>query len=421
MKAVILAAGEGVRLRPLTWTKPKSLLPVAGVPLLLHLLKAVKHVGVDEVFLVVGYLGEKIRETLSETSHPSLTVHHVSQKKEKGTGNALNSVERFLEAEEFLTVYGDLYLKPQALERLRNVWKKDGEKLSGLMGVVEVENPQQYGVVKLGSQGNVLNIVEKPKRPLSNLANAGVYVFTQKIFKALRDVRRSSRGEIELTDAVNRMIQEESEPFYAVKFSSEEWLDIGRPWDLLEANKRALKKLKPLRKGRVDRGVRIKGPVRVEAGACLRAGTYVEGPAFFGEGSTVGPNAYIRSFTVIGRNAFVGQGCEVKNSILMDGARVPHLSYVGDSILGENCNLGAGTVVGNVRLDGETVKITVKGVKVDSGLRKLGAILGDHVQTGVNVSLMPGVQVGPYTRIAPGLTVYSDLPPNSFFTAKQSS
>jgi bifunctional UDP-N-acetylglucosamine pyrophosphorylase/glucosamine-1-phosphate N-acetyltransferase len=170
----------------------------------------------------------------------------------------------------------------------------------------------------------------------------------------------------------------------------------------------------------VEEGVRILGPVHISEGARVRSGAYIEGPVVIGPGSDVGPNCYLRPSTSIGENVRVGNACEVKNSIVMDGTHVAHLSYVGDSIIGEGCNLGAGTITANIRFDKKNVRVNIKGKRIDSGLRKLGSIIGDDVQTGINVSLMPGVKVGSNSWIAPSLTVHEDVPASVFLRAEGS-
>jgi bifunctional UDP-N-acetylglucosamine pyrophosphorylase/glucosamine-1-phosphate N-acetyltransferase len=161
--------------------------------------------------------------------------------------------------------------------------------------------------------------------------------------------------------------------------------------------------------GDIEDGVHVQGPVRIAEGARVRSGAYIEGPVCIGSGSDIGPNCYLRPSTCIGADVRVGNACEVKNSIIMDGTRVPHLSYIGDSVIGERCNLGAGTITANIRFDKKNVKVEIKGERIDSGRRKLGVIIGDDAQTGINVNLLPGVKVGASAWIAPGLTVYEDI------------
>ncbi|MCX8175861.1 MAG: sugar phosphate nucleotidyltransferase [Candidatus Bathyarchaeota archaeon] len=409
MKAVILAAGVGERLQPLTLTKPKPLLPVCGKPLLSYLLDQLKTLKVKEVYIVVGYLGEHIIKFFGNSEKNGLKLKYVWQKDISGTGDALKILDRLLD-EEFVVIYGDLYLADGVLAKIYRAYRK---RRSPILAAVEVDNPEDYGVLMVDEDGKVKDLIEKPSQPLSKLVNTGVYVFNQDIFRFLGRVKKSVRGEVELTDAIRFMVNE-GHDVYTVKVKSLEWLDIGKPWDLLEANKRHLLSLKLSKiKGKIEENVKISGLVVVEKNVILKSGVYIEGPVYIGEGSTIGPNCYLRAYTSLGKNVKVGSGCEVKNSLIMDNSKIPHLSYVGDSIIGENCNLGAGTLVGNLRFDRKTIRMLLKGKPVDSKREKLGVILGDNVQTGINVSLMPGVRVGPNAQIGPNVCVYQDVPPNT--------
>jgi len=415
LKAVILAAGFGERLQPLTLTKPKPLLPVGGKPLLSYILSQLKTLRVKEVYIVVGYLGEHIIKFFGDGKKSGLRLKYVWQEKPSGTGDALKILDGLVD-EEFIVSYGDLYLANGVLTRVYKAYRK---RKSPILVAVEVSNPEDYGVLMLDRDGKVKDLVEKPNQPLSNLINAGVYVFNQDIFKFLSKVEKSVRGEVELTDAVRLMVKEGFN-VYTVKVKSLDWLDIGKPWDLLEANKRYLLSLRRSKiEGKIEKGVKISGLVVVERGAILRSGVYVEGPVYIGGGSNIGPNCYLRAYTSLGRNVKVGNGCEIKNSLVMDNSKIPHLSYVGDSIIGENCNLGAGTLVGNLRFDRGAIKMFLKGKLTDSGREKLGVILGDNVQTGINVSLMPGVKIGPNSQIGPNICVYRDVPPNTRVIVEQ--
>ncbi|RLI17918.1 glucose-1-phosphate thymidylyltransferase, partial [Candidatus Bathyarchaeota archaeon] len=160
--------------------------------------------------------------------------------------------------------------------------------------------------------------------------------------------------------------------------------------------------------------------VSVAETARIRSGAYIEGPAFIDEESDIGPNCYIRPCTSIGKKVRIGNACEIKNSIIMDNTHIGHLSYVGDSIIGENCNLGAGTITANYRLDAKTIKMKIKDKVVDSERTKLGAVLGDNVKAGINTLFMPGVKVGCNSWIGPNVVVYRDLPPNTITLLKQS-
>lgn len=416
LKAVILAAGEGVRLQPLTFTRPKHLLPVAGKPILQHLIETLKKAEINEFLIVIRYQAEMIRNFFGNGEKLGVKISYIKQGSEKGTGDAVQAAEPHVEG-DFLLLYGDLLVEAEVVKAVVETHLR--EKPAATMTVVPVENPQHYGVVAL--QGNrVTRIVEKPKpeEAPSSLVNAGIYMFSTSIFEKIRETRRSDRGEIEITDSLSLVINE-GKTILAVTAPKESWIDIGRPWDLLEANEWTLKRLKPRLEGQIENGATIIGPVCVEENARIRAGAYIEGPAFIGAGSDVGPNCFIRPYTSLGRNVRIGNACEIKNSIIMDGTHVGHLSYVGDSIIGEKCNLGAGTVIANLRFDGKTVKMMVKGEVVDTGRRKLGVVFGDEVETGVNASFMPGVKIGNNCWIGANVLVYRDVPPDTVLLLKQ--
>lgn len=417
MKAVVLAAGEGVRIQPITLTRPKHMIKIAGKPLLEHCLNAIKASGINEVLIVIHYMGDVIRQYFGNGEKFGLNIEYVEQEAVLGTGNAVNAVEPYVK-EDFLLVYGDLLFSEQAIASALNLYGK--EKADVVMAVTHTENPENYGIVDLENGIKVKGLIEKPRREEAptNLANAGIYVFSTEIFDKIRKTETSVRGEWEITDAISLLLKEKK-TVLAAKISADEWMDIGRPWDLLEANSWALTRMEHKVLGNVEEGAHILGPVTVSENTRIRSGAYIEGPVFIDEGSDIGPNCYIRPYTSIGKMVRIGNACEIKGSIIMDNAHIGHLSYVGDSIIGEKCNLGAGTITANFRLDGKTVKMMVKGRVVDSGRRKLGAILGDGVKTGINALFMPGVKVGINTWVGPNLTVSRDLPSNVIALAKQ--
>jgi len=417
MKAVILAAGEGVRLQPITSTRPKHLIKVGGKPILEHCLNAVKTSGIDETLIVIHYMGDAIRQYFGDGEKFGLKIEYAEQKAVLGTSNAVNIVEPYVK-DDFLMVYGDLLFFAEAVKNVIDLHKK--EKPAATMAVVPVENPEDYGIVELEDEKHVKRIVEKPKHEEapSNLANAGIYVFSTEIFDKIRETSASARGEWEITDAISQL-SKEKKTVLAVKISQDDWVDIGRPWDLLEANRWALMRMDHKVCGFVENGAHLVGPVTVAETARIRSGAYIEGPAFIDEESDIGPNCYVRPYTSIGKKVRIGNACETKNSIVMDNVHIGHLSYVGDSILGENCNLGAGTITANYRLDGGTIKMMVKDGIVDSGRTKLGAVLGDGVKAGINSLFMPGIKVGSNSWIGPDVIVYRDVPANTVLLLKQ--
>jgi bifunctional UDP-N-acetylglucosamine pyrophosphorylase/glucosamine-1-phosphate N-acetyltransferase len=417
MKAVLLAAGEGVRLQPITATRPKHLIKVSGKPILEYSLDALKTSGITEAIIVTHYMGDAIRQYFGDGETMDLKITYIKQSKLLGTGNAVSAVEPYIDS-NFVLVYGDLLFTPDALRNILYLY--ESEKPDAVLAVVPVEKLESYGIVELEDKNAVKHIIEKPapNEAPSNLANAGLYVLPKEIFEKIKETRISIRGEWELTDALSLLI-DDKKTVLASEVSEDDWIDIGRPWDLLEANRWALKRKEHKVYGTVENGAHLIGPVTVAETARIRSGAYIEGPTFIDEGSDIGPNCYIRPCTSIGKNVRVGNGCEIKNSIIMDQTHVGHLSYVGDSILCEHCNLAAGTITANLRLDDRSVKMLLKGTVVDTGRRKLGAILGDNVKTGINALLMPGVKVGTNSWVGANFTVHRDLPKNTIALLKQ--
>ncbi|MCW4007008.1 MAG: sugar phosphate nucleotidyltransferase [Candidatus Bathyarchaeota archaeon] len=416
MKAVLLAAGEGTRLLPLTATRPKHLIPLGGKPILEHCLDALKANGVKQALIITHYMGEAIRAYFGDGSQRGMQIEYANQTEMLGTGNAASIAEPYVK-DDFVLVYGDLLFSEQAVKQLLDAYREGAD---AAMAVVPVENPESYGIIKPKPDGTVAGIVEKPNRQdaPSNLANAGLYVFSQEVFDALRKVKRSVRGEWELTDAVT-FLADEGKRVVSAQIPREDWFDIGRPWDLLDANAWTLRRMQPEVLGTVEDGAHLIGAVTVAKTARVRSGAYIEGHCFIDEGADVGPNCYLRACTSVGKNARVGNACEVKNTIIMNNTHVGHLSYIGDSIIGENCNLAAGTLTANLRFDDGHVKMKIKDQVVDTGRRKLGAILGDNVKTGINALFMPGVKIGNNTWIGANYTANRDLPANTKALLKQ--
>ncbi len=417
MKAAILAAGEGVRLQPITATRPKHLIKVGGKPILEYSLNALKASGITEVVIVVHYMADAIKTHFGDGNKVGLKIEYAEQKGFLGTGDAVSVLEPYMR-EDFLVVNGDLLFDVEAIKAVITLHQK--EKPATTMAVVPVEKPENYGIVELEDEKKVKRIVEKPNREQSptNLANAGIYAFSTEIFSILKKISPSPRGEIEIPDALSLFI-EDDKTVTATKIAKEQWLDIGTPWDLLEANRWALTRMKTKVDGIIEDGAHLLGHVAVAETARIRSGAYVEGPTCIGEESDIGPNCYIRPFTSIGKKVRIGNACEIKNSILMDQVHVGHLSYVGDSVIGEESNLGAGTITANYRLDAKTVKMMIKDKITDSGRKKLGVILGDDVKTGINALFMPGVKVGNDSWVGPNVMVKADLPSKSKVFLKQ--
>jgi bifunctional UDP-N-acetylglucosamine pyrophosphorylase/glucosamine-1-phosphate N-acetyltransferase len=365
------------------------MIPLGGRPLLEHILIALKESDVKEILIVTGYRETQVRTYFSDGAKWGFSIEYAHQEKLLGSGHAIGLAEDFVGNDDFLVVYGDLVVDSSIV---RSTVRKHSQEGHPVLCVVPVANPQQYGIVLL-KEDQVVDIIEKPTNDVGNLANAGVYIFPPEVFNEIRRTPESPRGEIEVTDTIKQMVRQNTE-YVSNQIRPEDWMDVGRPWDLLEANRRVLERCSTDILGDIEEGVYLNGRVHVEAGAKLRSGAYVEGPVFIGSGSDVGPNCYIRPFTSLERNVRIGNGCEVKNSLILDGTHIGHLSYVGDSVVGTNCNFGAGSTTANLRLDNANVRVRIKGEVMDSGRRKLGVIMGDNVETGIGAQIMPGIKVG---------------------------
>lgn len=398
MQAVILAAGEGKRMRPLTYERPKVMLPIAGKPIIEHLLWEVKEVGINDFVFVVGYHDETIRDYFGKGERWDVTIQYVTQKTQLGTADALRRTEGLVE-DKFLMLNGDTIVSAEDIRKVIT----DDTNIS--LGVIEVRNPEDYGVVETEGK-KITKIHEKMKEPPSNSINAGVYLLNESIFKALSETDKSKRGEIELTDSLQLLIASGVDIFWR---EIEHWVDVSYPWDLLAANEFLIDKISPVNKGELEENVWIKGKVSIGEGTMIKSGSYIEGPAVIGENCVIGPNSYIRANTSIGANCHIGNAVEIKNSILMDKVKIPHQNYVGDSVIASRCNLGAGTKIANLRFDDAPVK--AKGV--DTGRRKLGAIISDGVKTGINACIDSGTVIGNNTLIGPGAFASGYIEENS--------
>lgn len=385
MECVVLAAGEGKRMRPLTAKRPKVMLPLANRPMMEHLVLAARDAGIRDFIFVVGYGEREIRKHFGDGSGYGISITYAPQRHQSGTADAVKSVRDYVTG-PFLLMNGDMILK--------------SEDISGLckckipcMGISSTDHPGDYGVVLIEGD-RVISLDEKSKAPKSNLINAGAYLFSLEIFDRVERVRPSPRGELELTDALSGLIAEGS--LYAYRLGY--WMDVGYPWDMLDANATLAGMTRSENAGTVEEGVTLRGSVVIGEGSVIRTGTYIEGPCIIGKNCRIGPHAFIRGSTSIADDCHIGHCTEIKNSIIMSGTKIPHFNYLGDSIIGSNCNFGAGTKCANLRHDHANVRVCGK----DTRRKKFGAIVGDNVQFGINCSVNVGAVIGSNALFAPG-------------------
>lgn len=414
-KAALLAAGDSTRMMPLSANISKHLLPVAGEPLIFHNLKALRDAGIKETLIIYGYRGEDLQDAIDSVDWKPMRISCILQKERKGTADAARYAKEFALNDDIILMYGDVLSGPGTFKGL--VERHRRSKRSLTMTVKSVNDPSAYGIVVVKKE-KAVDLIEKPKpeQMVSNLVNAGIFAAGPEIWDAIDKTQPSSRGELEITDSIKMLIDQGKVGAYEIPSW---WMDVGKPWDLLEANKLILNDATGYISGEVEEGAVLKGEVLVEKGATIRSGAYIEGPVYIGKGSTIGPNCYLRAHTSVGKQVKIGNAVEIKNSIIMDGTNVGHLSYVGDSVIGRKVNFGAGTITANLRHDNKTVKVSIKGKRIDSGRRKMGAVIGDNVKTGIGTLIAPGIVLHQGSRTGVGVIVDKDIEPEKLMLTNQ--
>lgn len=389
MQAVILAAGKSTRTYPITITTPKPLLKILDKTLIEHSLDQLAGI-VEEVIIVVGYKKEQIIDYLGE-DYKGIKLKYAEQKQQRGTAHALLAAQEFIDNKFLLLNGDDLYSKLDIEKLLEHDYGMLAKK---------TDNPSKFGVLLLEQEDYLKKIVEKPKEFVSDLVNIGCFILDKEIFKVIEKLDKSERGEYELTDAVTLLDK--------VKVvEAHYWLPIAYWWNYLEANVFMLNQLKRDIKGDIEKNVTVKGVLVLGEGSVIKSGTYIEGPVFIGKNCEIGPNAYLRKDTIIMDN--VRTRAEIIDAVLMDNVTAKHESYLGHCVIGKNVNIAYGTVTADYRHDGKNNMTIINGKKVDSGRRKLGACIGDNVNTGINTMIYPGRKIWPNKSTLPGDIVKKDV------------
>lgn len=388
MECVVLAAGEGKRMRPLTAKRPKVMLPIANRPMMEHLVIAAREAGITDFVFVVGYGEREIRRHFGDGSSLKIHIEYATQRQQRGTADAVGAARDHVTG-PFLVMNGDMVLKQEDIATLCH-------RKPSCMCTTTTDHAEDYGVIMV-EDGQIISLEEKSRHPKSNLINAGAYLFSLEIFDLIDAVRPSPRGELELTDALTVLIARKQLYSHPLTY----WMDVGHPWDLLEANISFLDNIPSTNEGIIEDGVTLKNMVSVGEGSVIKAGTYIEGPCTIGKNCRIGPHAYIRGATSIGDDCHIGHCSELKNSIIMNGTKIPHFNYIGDSVVGSGCNFGAGTKIANLRHDHANVRVCGK----DTRRKKFGAVIGDGVQFGINCSVNVGAMIGSEAQFAPNTVI----------------
>jgi len=331
MRGLILSGGKGTRLRPLTFTQAKQLVPVANKPVLFYGIEALRDAGVKEIGIVVGDTKEEIMAAVGDGSAWGIKISYIEQEAPLGLAHAVKISEGFLKGEPFVMYLGDNILKSGIVSLVKEFEEK---KPNSMILLTEVPNPQMFGVAEL-RDGRVVKLVEKPKKPVSNLALVGVYLFDSHIFEAVKAIRPSGRGELEITDAIQYLVEKgfNVQPHLVSGW----WKDTGKIEDILEANRLILEGINGKCEGTVDAASRINGQVVIEKGVSLK-NSIIRGPAIIGEGTEV-TDSYIGPFTAIGKNCVI-VGTEIEHSIVLEGSEIRDIgSRIDESLIGREVRI----------------------------------------------------------------------------------
>lgn len=333
MKALVLAGGSGTRLRPITYTSAKQLVPLANTPILFFGLEAIAAAGIREVGVVVGDTHADIEAAVGDGSRFGLEVTYLRQDAPRGLAHAVLIAHDFLADDPFVMYLGD-NLVVGGIDRFVRAFEEGSP--DALVLVTKVEHPEQFGVAELDPEGRVVRLVEKPPEPASDLALVGVYIFDPVVHEAVRSIRPSARGELEITEAIQWLV--DSGRSVATEVLTTPWIDTGKLQDLLEANRIVLDRLEPGPgvEGTVDAGSHVSGPVRLDAGASLVRST-VRGPAVIGAGTRV-EDSFIGPYTSVGPGCSIRDSA-VEHSVLLDGAVIDGVERLSDSLVGRGASV----------------------------------------------------------------------------------
>ena len=384
--AVVLAAGEGTRLRPLTRNRPKPMLPAANRPILEHVLDALVDAGLDRIVLVVGYRRERVQEYFGP-SYRNVRLEYVVQHKQLGSGHALLQARETVDG-PVLVVNGDQITEASSVASVLDTFAE--ETAPAVMAVLERRDASKYGAITLRDR-DIDAIVEKPNTDEYRLMNGGIYAFEESIFEEIDETERHE-GELSLTDTISRIVAEDR--VRGVRTGGL-WVDATYPWDLLEVAAEVLARGR-VAEPEVREGVWVDDAARVHEDATLRP------PVVVGPDCEIAPGAVVGPDVSLGRNVTVGANATVERAVLDSDTRVDAGSTLQDAVVGQDVHLGAATTIpggpGDVRVD--------KQVFED---RELGAVVADRARARGNVSFEPGTLVGPNARLGAGTHISGNV------------
>lgn len=328
MKGIILHGGYGTRLRPLTHTGPKQLIPVANKPISQYVLEDLIEAGIDDIAIVLGNTyPEKVKEHYGEGSRFGVRLSYVHQRQPKGIAHAIGLCKQYVQADSFVVYLGDNLIKG-GIKDFTEIFESSNH--DAMILLCEVENPQRFGVAEFNEKGKLKALVEKPKQPPSNYALTGIYFFRPTIFEMIEQLKPSWRGELEITEAIQLLLERGYNVGYQVV--KEWWKDTGASEDILEANRLILDAMVSSLKGKIEDNRSIQGRVYIGENTHIKQGALIRGPTIIGEKSTIECNVYIGPYTSIGNEVTIKRG-EIENSIIMDNCLIDANERIVDSII----------------------------------------------------------------------------------------
>jgi len=328
MKGLILCAGLGSRLWPITHTLPKHLIPLANRPILFYIIDILVDIGIDEIGIVVGKNKSSFQEALKEYDNKNIKFHYINQEEPIGLANAVLSSREFIKNEKFLMILGDNLYDPSIKKAINNIVNSN---FNCHVLINKVNNPSRYGIVKI-EKDRVIDVIEKPNNPPTNLALAGIYTFDSNIFTACENIKPSNRNEYELSDAIKWLIDNE----YAVSYEMFDclWQDLGKPEDILIANQYLLSNIKSKNNGNIDKGSKLEGNIFIGNNSIVKNSVII-GPVTIGN-NTIIKDAYIGPYTSIYDNVEIAN-CHIQNSIILDESIISNIRGIIDSSIIERC------------------------------------------------------------------------------------
>jgi len=332
MKGLILSGGTGSRLYPLTYSNAKQLIPLANKPILFRVIEAIRDAGIDEIGIVVGSTARRIKDAVGDGRLWDVDITYIQQDQPLGLAHAVKVSEPFLGGDRFVMFLGDNVIEGGISPLISQF--ADSEWNSQIV-LTKIEHPEQYGVAQLGEDGRIVRLVEKPKVPPSNLALVGIYMFDHHIFDAVREIKPSWRGELEITDAIQWLVDHD----YSVHpyVHNGWWIDTGAPGDLLEANDLVLEEIEYGIEGYVDRESTVGRRVKIERGAEI-INSVVRGPSIIGENARI-VNSYIGPFTSVSHSVVI-EDSEIEHSVVLEKSQIRDIgTRIQDSLIGRDVNI----------------------------------------------------------------------------------